>query len=114
MLNWYSSFEWIYALVFYILILWKMETNKLFVGNLSWNLKWQELKDIFKEFGEVAFVRIVTDRETGRSKGFGFVEFTSVEEAVTAKDAMDGKEIDGRELRIDFAQEREEQTDEAA
>jgi RNA recognition motif-containing protein len=45
-----------------------METNKLFVGNLSWNLRWQDLKDIFKEFGEVAFVRIVTDRETGRSK----------------------------------------------
>jgi len=85
-----------------------METNKLFVGNISWNLKWQDLKDIFKEYGEVAFVRIVTDRETGRSKGFGFVEFTNVEDAVAAKNAMDGQEVDGRELRIDFAQEREE------
>ena len=85
-----------------------METNKLFVGNLSWNLNWQELKDIFKEYGEVAFVRVVTDRETGRSKGFGFVEFTTVEDAISAKEAMDGQEIDGRELRIDFAQEREQ------
>ena len=85
-----------------------METNKLFVGNLSWGLDWRELKDIFKEFGEVAFVRIVTDRETGRSKWFGFIEFTSVEDATAAKEAMDGKEIDGRELRIDFAQEREQ------
>ena len=64
--------------------------------------------------GEVAFVRIVTDRETGRSKGFGFVEFTSVEDATTAKEAMDGKEIDGRELRIDFAQEREEKTEDTS
>ncbi len=91
----------------------KMETNKLFVGNLSWNLNWQDLKDVFKEHGEVAFVRVVTDRETGRSKGFGFVEFTSVEDAVKAKEAMDGQEVDGRELRIDFAQEREQPAEEA-
>jgi len=83
-----------------------METNKLFVGNLSWNLTWQELKEVFSEFGEVNFVRIITDRETGRSKGFGFVEFASVEEATVAKDAMQGKEVDGRELKIDFAQEK--------
>jgi len=86
-----------------------MKTNKLFVGNLSWNLKWQDLKDIFKEFGEVVFVRVVTDRETGRSKGFGFIEFSSADDAEAAKNAMDGKEIDGREIRIDFAQEREKQ-----
>ncbi|MEA3387366.1 MAG: RNA-binding protein [Patescibacteria group bacterium] len=83
-----------------------METNKLFVGNLSWNLTWQELKEVFSEFGEVNFVRIITDRETGRSKGFGFVEFASVEEATAAKDAMQGQEVDGRELKIDFAQEK--------
>ena len=83
-----------------------METNKLFVWNLSWNLTWQELKEVFSEFGEVNFVRIITDRETGRSKGFGFVEFASVEEATAAKDAMQGQEVDGRELKIDFAQEK--------
>jgi len=85
-----------------------METNKLFVGNLSWGLDWRELKDIFKEFGEVSFVRIVTDRETGKSRGFGFVEFENAEDAARAKEEMDGKEIDGRELKIDFAQERKE------
>ena len=85
-----------------------METNKLFVGNISWGIDWRELKDIFGEFGEVSFVRIISDRETGKSKGFGFVEFTSIEEATAAKDAMDGKEVDGRELRIDFAQEKKE------
>ena len=108
MLNWYSYFGESLHCILKIYPFVKMETNKLFVGNLSWNLRWQDLKDIFKEFGEVAFVRIVTDRETGRSKGFGFVEFTSVEDATAAKEAMDGKEIDGRELRIDFAQEREQ------
>jgi len=85
-----------------------METNKLFVGNLSWGLDWRELKDIFKEFGEVSFVRIVTDRETGKSRGFGFVEFENAEDATRAKEEMNGKEIDGRELKIDFAQERKE------
>lgn len=85
-----------------------METNKLFVGNLSWGLDWKALKDIFKEFGEVAFVRIVTDRETGKSRGFGFVEFQNVEDAVKAKNALDWKDIDGRELKIDFAQEKKE------
>ena len=85
-----------------------METNKLFVGNLSWGLDWRELKDIFKEFGEVSFVRIVTDRETGKSRGFGFVEFAWVEDAVKAKEAMDGVEIDGRAVKVDFAQEKEQ------
>lgn len=85
-----------------------METNKLFVGNLSWGLDWRELKDYFKEYWEVAFVRIVSDRETGKSRGFGFVEFENVEDAVKAKEALDGKELDGRELKIDFAQEKKE------
>lgn len=85
-----------------------METNKLFVGNISWNVTWQELKDVFAEHGDVGMVRIITDRETGRSKGFGFVEFPTVEEAKAAKEALDGKEIDGRAIKIDFAQEREQ------
>ena len=85
-----------------------MENNKLFVGGISWNIDWRELKDVFSEFGEVTFVRIITDRETGRSKGFGFVEFASADDAAKAKDEMDGKEIDGRAIRIDFAQEKKE------
>lgn len=85
-----------------------METNKLFVWNLSWGLDWKQLKDIFGEFGEVSFVRVVTDRETGKSKGFGFVEFVNAEDAAKAKEEMSGKELDGRELNIDFAQERKQ------
>jgi heterogeneous nuclear ribonucleoprotein A1/A3 len=84
-----------------------METSKLFVGGISWNLEWQELKDIFKEYGEVVYVKIIKDRETGKSKGFGFIEFSSVEEAVKAKEAMDGAEVDGRVINVDYAQERQ-------
>ena len=85
-----------------------METNKLFVWNISWNIDWKKLKEVFSEFGEVTFARIVSDRESGRSRGFGFVEFANVEDAVKAKEAMDGKELDGRELKVDFAQEKKE------
>jgi len=84
-----------------------METNKLFVGNLPWGLDWRDLKDIFKKFGEVSFVRIVTDRETGKSRGFGFVEFVNAEDAARAKEEMNWQEVEGRELKIDFAQERQ-------
>lgn len=83
-----------------------MENNKLFVGNLSWDLGWQQLKDIFGEYGEVAFTRVVSDRETKRSKGFGFVEFVNAEDAAKAKEALDGAEVDGRVIRVDFATER--------
>ena len=83
-----------------------MESNKLFVGNISWNLDWKQLKDIFGEYGEVAFTRVVTDKETKRWKGFGFVEFVNAEDAVKAKEALDGAEVDGREIRVDFATEK--------
>jgi len=86
-----------------------METKKLFVGGLSWGINWQELKDIFSEAGEVVFARVITDRETGKSRGFGFVEFASVEDAKKAKEEFDGAEIDGRTVKVDFAEEREKQ-----
>ena len=66
-----------------------METKKLFVGGLSWNLTWQDLKDAFGEHGEVVYTKVIMDRETGKSRGFVFVEFDEVEDAVKAKEAMD-------------------------
>ena len=85
-----------------------METKTLFVGGLSWNLRWQDLKDAFGEHGEVVFAKVIMDRETNKSKGFGFVEFASVEDASKAKEAMEGAELDGREIRVDFAEERKQ------
>ncbi len=84
-----------------------METKKLFVGWISWNLSWQDLKDAFAEHAEVVHARIIMDRETNKSRGFWFVEFNSVEDAVKAKEAMDGVELDGRAIKVDFAQEKE-------
>ncbi len=80
----------------------------MFVGGISWNLSWQDLKDAFKEHGEVTHANIITDRETGRSRGFWFVEFETVEDAVKAKEAMDWAELDGRTIKVDFAQEKKE------
>jgi len=81
-----------------------METNKLFVGGISWNLDSEDLKEAFAEFGEVLSANIIKDRETQKSRGFGFVEYGTVEEATAAKEAMDGKELDGRSIKVDFAQ----------
>jgi len=82
--------------------------KKLFVGNLPWKINWQALKDIFGEYGEVVFARVVRDRDTGRSKGFGFVEFANDDDAAKAKEALDGAEVDGRQIRVDYALEREQ------
>ncbi|MCH2188395.1 RNA-binding protein [Candidatus Gracilibacteria bacterium] len=81
-------------------------TKKLFVGGISWGLSWQDLKDAFKEHGEVVHAKIIMDRETGKSRGFGFVEFETVEDASKAKEAMDGVELDGRSIKVDFAEEK--------
>jgi cold-inducible RNA-binding protein len=83
-----------------------MNPKKLFVGNLPFKLKTQELQQMFEEFGSVQDAVIITDRESGRSKGFGFVTF---EDDGSAKDALslDGKELEGRPIRVNVAKERE-------
>ena len=79
--------------------------NKLYVGNLPWTCTEEELKNFFSSFGSVQSATIVTDRETGRSRGFGFVEIESdnVDEVIQS---TDGQEFNGRNLRVDRAQER--------
>ncbi|PRQ52707.1 putative nucleotide-binding alpha-beta plait domain-containing protein [Rosa chinensis] len=80
--------------------------NKLFVGGLSWSLDEKSLKDAFSSYGQVTEVTIVYDKDSGRSRGFGFVNFSKEDDAKSAKDAMDGKALMGRPLRISFALER--------
>ncbi|CAI9090202.1 OLC1v1024928C1 [Oldenlandia corymbosa var. corymbosa] len=77
--------------------------NKLFVGGLSWSVDEKSLLDAFSSFGDVTEVRIMYDKTTGRSRGFGFVHFSKEDEAASAKDAMDGKAYLGRPMRVTFA-----------
>ncbi|GJV67143.1 glycine-rich RNA-binding protein 4, mitochondrial-like protein [Tanacetum coccineum] len=65
--------------------------NKLFVAGLSWSVDEKSLKEVFSSFGQVSEVRIMYDKDSGRSRGFGFVNFSTEDEATSAKDAMDGK-----------------------
>jgi len=80
----------------------------IYVGNLSYQADEQSLGDMFAEYGEVANVRIMTDRETGRPRGFAFVEMPNNEEAQKAIDALDGAESQGRQLKINEAKPRED------
>lgn len=75
----------------------------IYVGNLPWSITEESLKSLFTEFGSVDTARIITDRDSGRSKGFGFVEMNNDSEAQEAIEALNGKEVDGRALRVNEA-----------
>lgn len=85
-----------------------MEKNKLYVGDLSYDVNDQSLADMFKEFGEVKEATIIMDRMSNRSKGFGFVTFANDADAEKAISALDGKEIGGRNIKVNLAKPREE------
>lgn len=85
-----------------------MSKTRLYVGNLSYVTTEETLARAFSEFGTVADVNIIIDRQSGRSKGFGFVEMGSVEEAEAAKAALDGSELDGRTINVANAREQEQ------
>jgi cold-inducible RNA-binding protein len=80
---------------------------KLYVGNLSFNTSNQDLNDIFGAVGTVVSSNIIEDRETGRSRGFGFVEMSSKAEGQSAIEQLDGKEVDGRSLKVNEAKPQE-------
>jgi hypothetical protein len=80
--------------------------KKLFVGGLSWGTTDQGLHDAFAQFGEVTEAKVITDRETGRSRGFGFVTFTNNEDADRAIAQMNGSQLDGRTINVNEAAEK--------
>ena len=82
--------------------------KKLYVGNLSYETKDSDLQSMFEEFGSVQSAQVIMDRESGRSKGFGFVEMGSDQEAQGAISALNGKEMDGRALTVNEARPRED------
>ena len=83
-------------------------SKKLFVGGLAWATTDDSLHTAFAEFGEVTEAKVIMDRETGRSRGFGFVEMPNDNEAREAIDGMNQKDLQGRSLRVNEAREREE------
>ena len=79
----------------------------LYIGNLSYDIDENELEEEFKAYGEVKSVKIIKDRETGNSKGFGFVEMNSNEDGTAAIEAINGKAIKGREIRVNEARPKD-------
>lgn len=75
-------------------------STKLFVGGLSWNTDDSGLRAAFESYGEVVQAKVIKDRDTGRSRGFGFVTFGTADDAQRAQDSMDGAELDGRTLKV--------------
>jgi RNA recognition motif-containing protein len=78
--------------------------NRIYVGNLPWDTSEDQLRDLFKQYGEVQSVNIITNRKTGRSKGYGFVEMENAEAAISE---LNEKEFGGRNLKVNQARERE-------
>lgn len=81
-------------------------TSKVFVGGLSWDTQDAQLSQAFAAIGPVREAKVITDRETGRSRGFGFVTFDNADDARTAIEKMDGTMLDGRTIRVDQANDR--------
>ena len=82
--------------------------NKLYVGNLSYNIRDEDLQQAFAQYGSVSSAKVMMDRDTGRSKGFGFVEMGSDAEAQSAINGMNGQALDGRAIVVNEARPREE------
>jgi cold-inducible RNA-binding protein len=82
-------------------------STKIYVGNLSYNVNNSSLESAFSEFGTVASAKVIIDRDTNRSKGFGFVEMSSADEAANAISSLNGKELDGRAMNVSEAKPME-------
>ena len=83
-----------------------MSSAKLYVGNFTYDTSEASLRTLFEAHGEVISINLITDRDSGRPKGFGFVEMGTPEEAQKAKAALDGTQLDGRPLKVDEAKEQ--------
>jgi len=81
---------------------------QIYAGNLSYRMTEDSLKELFEQHGEVTSVKIIRDRETGRAKGFGFVEMSDQEKAENAIKKLDGAEVEGRNIKVNFAKPRRE------
>jgi len=83
--------------------------KRLYVGNMSFDVSDEELEQAFSQYGEISSAKVVRDQYTGRSKGFGFVEFAQEADAQKAMEAMNGKELNGRAIKVDEARDTKSQ-----
>lgn len=83
-------------------------SSNLYVGNLSFDVAEKELEELFTSYGEVVSANVITDRQTGRARGFGFVEMGQSDDAKKAIEALDGKEFKGRNMTVNVAKPRED------
>ncbi len=83
-----------------------MSNNRLFIGNLSWDSDEDTLRDAFSQYGEVVDAKVITHRDTGKSRGFGFVTLATSQAAMSAIEALDGAKMDGRNIKVSIAEER--------
>ena len=81
---------------------------QIYVGNISYGMREDTLRELFEQYGEVTSVKIVKDRMTGRSRGFGFVEMSDRDESEKAIEALNGTEVDGRNIRVNVARSKRE------
>jgi RNA recognition motif-containing protein len=84
--------------------------KKIYVGNMNYNTSEDTLRQLFAQYGEVVSVNVITDRYTGRAKGFGFVEMASEDAARAAMAALNGRDVDGRQLKVNEANEKPRNT----
>ena len=82
----------------------------IFISNLSWAIKDGDLRELFAEYGEITYAKVIMDRETGKSRGFGFVEMPNEEEGKKAIEELDKAEYDGKVITVNVAKPREERT----
>ncbi len=85
-------------------------SKKIYVGNMSYDNDEATLSDLFSEYGEVISTKIVVDQFSGRSKGFGFIEMANEEEALAAISGLNGKEVNGRQIKVNEAMDRPKRT----
>ena len=86
-------------------------SKKIYVGNMSYDTNESSLTEMFSEFGEVVSAKVIEDQFSGRSKGFGFIEMANDEDAMAAISALNGKEVDGREVKVNEAVDKPRRTD---
>ena len=81
-------------------------SSKLYVGNLAFTTTEDDLREVFEKHGKLVSVKVITDRETGRSRGFGFVEYEDASSATEAQNSMNGQDLAGRDLRVNEAHDK--------